>query len=224
MIYFSIPVFFQNARFVFKNLCAFSLAKQRQVFYHKTTLVLGDCFTMRLENLISAQPIIITLDVDAVLFDQLQRVVDAGFSMVELNGIDMPLLRQVMDHFPLLRVGSGNITTAQQLEDCYHAKAHFVTSPGFLPELVQTAAIYSINYLPGIATFSEAMQAQAMGCQQIRPFPASLSFCSQLNKLFPLLRLFPAEIEREDIKHYLNLPAVAAVSMLNPDVLHVEAV
>ena len=92
-----------------------------------------------------------------------------------------------------MRIGAGNIISTQQLEDCYNAGVHFVSSPGFLPSIAQTAAIYSINYLPGIATISEAMQVMALGYHQARPYPANLAFCASLNKCLPMLRLFPAE-------------------------------
>jgi 2-dehydro-3-deoxyphosphogluconate aldolase/(4S)-4-hydroxy-2-oxoglutarate aldolase len=38
-----------------------------------------------------------------------------------------------------------------------------------------------------------------------------------LNKCLPGLNLFPAEIEWEEAEHFLNLPAVSAVSIHNPD-------
>ena len=175
---------------------------------------------MTMDAIIGNQPIMITLDLDQFLFKTLHRIQDAGFSVVEINADDPLLLKQIKHDFPKLRIGAGNIISVQQLEACYQAKVDFVTSPGLLPALLQTAAVYSINYLPGVFTISEAMQAHALGAQQVRPFPADLSFCARLSKSMPLLRLFPAEIEWEEVEHYLNLPAVAAVSMLNPDNLH----
>jgi 2-dehydro-3-deoxyphosphogluconate aldolase/(4S)-4-hydroxy-2-oxoglutarate aldolase len=61
------------------------------------------------------------------------------------------------------------------------------------------------------------MSAMSIGYQHVRPFPANLAFCTVLNKCLPNLNLFPAEIEWEEAEHFLNLPAVAAVSILNPD-------
>lgn len=168
------------------------------------------------EKLFGNQSIIITLDVDSFLFDRLKQVAHAGFSVAEINTTDKELLKTILFEFPSLRIGAGNIITTQQLENCYQAGVHFVTSPGFLPAIVTTAEIYSINYLPGIATLSEAMQAMALGCHQVRPYPTTLSFCALLNKSLPMLRLFPAEIESDEAEHYFSLPAVAAVSMLNP--------
>jgi 2-dehydro-3-deoxyphosphogluconate aldolase/(4S)-4-hydroxy-2-oxoglutarate aldolase len=172
---------------------------------------------MMTDKLFSNQSIIVSLDVDAFLFDRLKQVVQAGFSIVEINTADEQLLKKILHDFPSLRIGAGNIITTQQLEDCYQAAVHFVTSPSFLPAIAQTASIYSINYLPGVATPSEAMQVMALGYQQVRPYPATLSFCALLNKCLPTLRLFPAEIEWDEAEHYLNLPAVAAVSIVNPE-------
>ena len=163
------------------------------------------------------QPLIITLDVDTHLFEKLQLIEKAGVSIVEINSTDPALLKNVLQKFPRFRVGAGNIITTQQLEDCYKTGVHFVTSPGFLPAIAQTANIHSINYLPGIATLSEAMQAVFLGCLQVKPFPATLSFCTLLNKYLPQLRLFPAEIEWDEVEHFLNLPAVAGVSIINPE-------
>ncbi len=171
-----------------------------------------------IDKLIGSQSIIITLDVDTFLFDKLKQIVSAGFSMVEINSAEPTLFKKALTDFPMLRIGAGNIISSQQLEDCHQAGIHFVTSPGFLATLAQTAEIYSINYLPSIATVSEAMQALATGCSHVRVYPAQLNLCSLLNKSLPLLRLFPAEIEWDEAEHFLNLPAVAAVSILNPEV------
>ncbi|WP_058523941.1 multidrug DMT transporter permease [Legionella birminghamensis] len=178
---------------------------------------------MMTEKLFGNQSIIISLDVDAYLFDRLRQIAKAGFSVVEINTCDEGLLKKILGEFPGLRIGAGNIVSTQQLEDCYQAGAHFVTSPGFLPAIAQTAAIYSINHLPGIATLSEAMQVMALGYHQARPFPASLSFCALLNKCLPTLRLFPAEVEWDEAEHYLSLPSVAAISILNPEVKSLTA-
>ena len=176
-----------------------------------------------MDTLAENQSIIITLDVDGFLLDKLQQIADTGFSVVEINCVDQRLLTNVIHKFPRLRIGAGNIVTTQQLEDCYQAGVHFATSPGFLPEIAQTAGIYSINYLPGVATISEAMHALSLGCQQVRPFPADLAFCTLLNKYIPLLRLFPAEIEWDEVEHFLNLPAVSAVSIINPERKQLQA-
>ena len=172
---------------------------------------------MMMDKVTGNRSIIISLDVDAYLFDKLRQITKAGFSVVEINCTDPVVLTNALHKFPMLCLGAGNIVNTQQLEDCYQAGVHFITSPGFLAEIAQTACIYSIDYLPGVATISEAMQALSFGCTYVRPFPATLSFCTLLNKYLPQLQLFPAEVEWDEVEHFLNLPAVRAVSVINPE-------
>ncbi len=178
---------------------------------------------MMIDKITDNQSIIITLDVDGHLFEKLQKITQAGLSVVEINSTDPVLLTTALNKFPQLRIGAGNVVNTQQLEDCYQAGVHFVTSPGFLAAIAQTANIYSINYLPGIATLSDAMQALSLGVSHVRPFPATLSFCTLLNKYLPQLRLLPAEIEWDEVEHYLTLPAVIAVSIINPESKQLQA-
>lgn len=173
---------------------------------------------MLMDKLIGTQSIIVTLDVDARLFKKLQHIAQAGFSIVEINCVEPEILTKVRHDFPMLRVGAGSVITTQQLDACMHVGVHFVTSPGFLPSISQTAAVNGINYLPGVATLSEAMNAMELGCQYVRPFPATIEFCTHLNKYLPSLYLFPAEIKPGDIDRFLNIPSVAAVSIINSKV------
>ena len=177
---------------------------------------------MMMDKITDNQPIIITLDVDKHLSKKLQHITNTGFSVVEINCVDPTVLSSILQEFPKLRIGAGNVLNTQQLEDCYQAGVHFVTSPGFLPAISQTANLYSMTYVPGVATFSEAMQALTFGCSELRPFPAQLSFCTLLNKYLPEIRLFPAELEWDEVEHFLNLPAVAAVSILNPEIKQLQ--
>ena len=172
---------------------------------------------MSIDKLLGNQSVIISLDVDNYLFESLEQVTKAGFNLVEINSTDPKLLSRVINQCPSLKIGAGGIIDTQQLEDCNTAGIHFATSPGFLPAIAQTASIYSMTYLPGVATVSEAMAAMSLGYLHVRPFPAKLAFCTVLNKCLPKLRLFPAEIEWEEAEHFLNLPAVAAVTVYNPD-------
>ena len=167
--------------------------------------------------------VIISLDVDGLLFEKLEWIATTGFSIVEINSTDKHILNKVVIKCPTLRIGAGNIINTQQLEDCHQVGVDFITSPGLLPEIAQTANIYSIHYIPGVATLSEAMQAISLGCKQVRPLPATLSFCTLLNKHLPRLKLFPADIEWEDMELFLNLPAVTAVSVLNPEIKQLKA-
>lgn len=172
---------------------------------------------MIIEKLLGNQSVIVSLDVDNFLFERLEQITEAGFTTIEINSTDEKLLSQIIAQCPRIKIGACGIIDTQQLEHCYQAGVHFTSSPGFLPSIAQTASVYSMNYLPGVATLSEAMAAMSIGFNQVRPFPADLAFCTVLNKYLPNLRLFPAEIKWEEAEHFLNLPTVTAVSIHNPN-------
>ncbi|BCA95902.1 2-dehydro-3-deoxyphosphooctonate aldolase [Legionella antarctica] len=172
---------------------------------------------MIIDKFLGNQSVIVSLDVDNFLFQRLEQIIDAGFNLIEINSTEQDLLSQIIKQYPNIKTGAGGIIDTQQLEICYQAGVHFASSPGLLPAIAQTANVYSMNYLPGVATISEAMTAMSLGYQHVRPFPATLDFCTLLNNALPSLNLFPAEIEWEDAEHFMNLPAVAAVTIHNPD-------
>lgn len=187
-----------------------------EVFYH-LNIVICRRNAMLMDKLIGSQSVIITLNADSTLFEKLEQISKTSGSLVEINSSDEFILRKAIQLFPDLILGAGNVVNTQQLHTCHQANVKFITSPGFLPSLVQTAALYSICYLPGIATLSEAMQAVELDCQNVRLYPSSLEFCTQLNDCFPTLKLFPADVSWEEASHFLNIPSVAAVSVMNLD-------
>lgn len=154
---------------------------------------------------------IVTLDVDHTLQQRLTDCVAHHVTLVELNSHDPALFQHLKKDFPSLCIGAGHIINAEQLEHCHLAHLPFATSPGLLPALVHTADLYHLPYLPSIATFSEAMQAHALGCTHIRPLPATLSFCTQLSRYFPQLALFPAEVLPHESTALSQLPTVKSL-------------
>ena len=180
---------------------------------------------MNIDKLITPESIIITLDVDDFLFDHLQQINQiTNSAVVEINSVNSNLLTTAIKQFPTLCIGAGNITTLDELEICQQTDVEFITSPGFLPEMVQTADMYNITYLPSISTISEAMHAISIGCQNLRVLPTSIALCTTLYRYLPQLKLFPANVTEESIKRYLSLPFVGAISLLNPDPQLLQAV
>lgn len=168
-------------------------------------------------NLYGNESIIMGLVADDLLENHIEHVLQAGFRRIEVQSHDIERLKAIKAKYPNISLGAGMVITTQQLEDCYLAQLDFVTSPGFLPSLVQTASIYSIDYTPGVATVSEAMQVFALGCVQVRPLPATLSFCQTLSQYLPELKQVPADIDWNIAEQYLAIPTVSSVSICNPE-------
>ncbi|HRD69541.1 MAG TPA: multidrug DMT transporter permease [Legionella sp.] len=178
---------------------------------------------MNLDKLLGNQSIIVSLDVTDYLYDRLEEIIKVGLNLVEINSSDQVLLTKVMTQFPTLKIGACGIIDPQQLENCYHANVHFVSSPGFLPAIAQTATIYSMNFLPGVATVSEAMAAMSLGYSHVRPYPAELAFCKTLNKCLPNLKLYPYDVSWDESEDLLSVSTVSAVSVLNPGIKQLNA-
>ena len=168
------------------------------------------------DDFISRNSIVISLDVDALLFNKLEELVKANFTMIEINSSEPLLLKKAIQDFPRVQIGAGNIINSQQLEDCCNAGVSFITSPGFLAPLAQTAEMFSIKYIPGIATVSEGMQVLALDKHNVKVLPANLELCKTLSQTLPLLRLFPI-VPIKEAKEYLKIPGVTAVNLVNPD-------
>ncbi|MEH2509673.1 2-dehydro-3-deoxyphosphogluconate aldolase/(4S)-4-hydroxy-2-oxoglutarate aldolase [Nitrobacteraceae bacterium AZCC 1564] len=83
--------------------------------------------------------------------------------------------KAIISEVPDAVVGIGTITTADDLKRAEALGARFGVSPGATPALLDAAANSSLPFLPGIATASELMQAQAYGFNVLKFFPAEQS-------------------------------------------------
>jgi 2-dehydro-3-deoxyphosphogluconate aldolase / (4S)-4-hydroxy-2-oxoglutarate aldolase len=72
-------------------------------------------------------------------------------------------------------VGAGTVLTPQHADDAMAVGATFLVSPGATSELYAAAKNWRAAWLPGVATASEAMTAQAHGLRLLKFFPAEAS-------------------------------------------------
>lgn len=97
--------------------------------------------------------------------------------------------RAIIAEVPDAIVGIGTILTGDDLARAKSLGAKFAVSPGATPELLDAAAKSDLPFLPGIATASELMQAQARGFNLLKFFPAEQS--GGINMLRALAGPFP---------------------------------
>jgi 2-dehydro-3-deoxyphosphogluconate aldolase/(4S)-4-hydroxy-2-oxoglutarate aldolase len=92
-------------------------------------------------------------------------------------------------------VGIGTILTPDDLAQAVSLGARFGVSPGATPELLDAAAKSDLPFLPGVATASEVMQAQARGFNTLKFFPAEqsggIAMLRALAGPFPQMRFCP---------------------------------
>ena len=113
-------------------------------------------------------------------------------------------------------VGIGTILTPDDLPEAVSLGARFGVSPGATPELLDAAAKSDLPFLPGVATASEVMQAQARGFNTLKFFPAEqsggIAMLRALAGPFPQMRFCPTGgIGAANAAAWLAEPNVLAV-------------
>lgn len=69
-------------------------------------------------------------------------------------------------------VGAGTVTNAEEVRRAADAAARFVVSPGFVPEVFETASELGVLAIPGAVTPTEVLAARRAGAQALKLFPA----------------------------------------------------
>jgi len=112
---------------------------------------------------------------DASLTSDLARVlIDSGLPLVEvtLRTDESWSALEAIVKSEELTVGIGSVSQESELRRALDLGVKFAVSPGFSPELFSIAQQLEIEYIPGVATPSEILNASRMGAQNLKWFPA----------------------------------------------------
>lgn len=125
-------------------------------------------------------------------------------------------IRRIAQEVPEAVVGAGTVRTPDHGHGAIAAGARFLVSPGMTPRLVQTADGWSVPFLPGAATPSEAMALADLGYRALKFFPAEalggIEALKALASPLPDLTFCPTGgIDLEKARKYLALPNIMAV-------------
>jgi Entner-Doudoroff aldolase len=110
-------------------------------------------------------------------------------------------------------VGAGTLRTADDVHAARKAGCRFGVSPGYTSEIAQTCRAVGLPLLPGVATASEVMQANAEGFSFLKFFPATAAggvpMLKALAGPFPDVAFCPTGgITAETAAQFLSLPNV----------------
>jgi len=103
-----------------------------------------------------------------------ETVYSAGIPIVEITMTTpgaLELINDLARRFPDLAVGAGTILDDEMARRCVDAGARFLTSPGFVPEVVAYAKKVDVVVLPGALTPSEVIAAWKAGSDFVKIFP-----------------------------------------------------
>lgn len=105
-----------------------------------------------------------------------RALVEGGVKVLEVT-LRTPVALQCMEAIaravPDAIVGAGTVRSAQDAQDARNAGCRFAVSPGFTEAVAEGCRQAGLPLLPGVATASEVMQANASGYQFLKLFPAS---------------------------------------------------
>lgn len=132
---------------------------------------------MNTRELLALSPIVPVMVIDdaAAAVDLAQALVAGGIYALEITlrtPAALPAMRRIRDAVPQAVVGAGTITQPLQVQQCIDAGAQFGVSPGLTPALANAVQSAALPFLPGVASASELMAAQAAGFDTFKLFPA----------------------------------------------------
>ena len=119
-------------------------------------------------------PVIVLNDV-AHAVPMARALVAGGIRMLEVTlrtPQALACMEAIARDVPEAILGAGTVRSQADAQAAVNAGARFAVSPGYTSALGHACRALGLPLLPGVATGSEIMQAQADGYQQLKFFPA----------------------------------------------------
>jgi 2-dehydro-3-deoxyphosphogluconate aldolase/(4S)-4-hydroxy-2-oxoglutarate aldolase len=145
-----------------------------------------------------------------------QALVDGGVRVLEVT-LRTPVALRAMEAIaravPDAIVGAGTVRSVADAQAARNAGCRFAVSPGYTSEVGRACREIGLPLLPGVATASEVMQAQADGYSFLKFFPATaaggIPMLKALAGPFPDVAFCPTGgITPETAPQFLALPNV----------------
>lgn len=105
-----------------------------------------------------------------------QALVDGGVRVLEVTlrtPAALPAMEAIARAVPGAIVGAGTVRSPADAKAAKDAGCVFAVSPGYTPEVGAACRAVDLPLLPGVATASEVMTAQADGLNFLKFFPAT---------------------------------------------------
>lgn len=101
---------------------------------------------------------------------------NAGIPVAEIT-MTVPgaieVIRQLAIKFPQMVVGAGTVLDNETAQRCLGAGARFITSTGFVPDVVATTLQANVVAIPGALTPTEVIACWRAGADFVKIFPAA---------------------------------------------------
>lgn len=150
--------------------------------------------------------------------DLCQALADGGIRTVELTFTTPDVLTHLRRAAETVArhgasIGIGTVLTADQAKAAIDAGARFLVTPGIRPDVAAVAAAAGIPFSLGAMTPSEVAQAQDLGSDVVKLFPARQlgpGYLKDLRGPYPGVRFLPSGgIDSTNARGYLDAGAIA---------------
>jgi 2-dehydro-3-deoxyphosphogluconate aldolase/(4S)-4-hydroxy-2-oxoglutarate aldolase len=105
-----------------------------------------------------------------------ETVYEAGIPVVEITNTvpnAVSVIAQLAKNYPDLIIGAGTVLDSETAKRCLDAGARFITSPGFIPEVMEFTIKNEVVAMPGALTPSEVIAAWKGGADFVKIFPCA---------------------------------------------------
>jgi 2-dehydro-3-deoxyphosphogluconate aldolase/(4S)-4-hydroxy-2-oxoglutarate aldolase len=105
-----------------------------------------------------------------------ERLYSAGIPVAEIT-MTVPgafgIIRNLAKSFPEMIVGAGTVLDKDTAQRCLDAGARFLTSTGFVAEVIESALSRNVVAIPGALTPTEVIAAWKSGADFVKIYPAA---------------------------------------------------
>lgn len=148
--------------------------------------------------------------------DLLERITlslaDGGLTVLEITLMsdDAYSVIEKLSKRSDLFIGAGTVLNEDQSRKAIEAGAKFLVSPGLNENAVKYARAKSVDFIPGVLTPSEIMQAQLLGCELVKVFPVfnvgGASYIKNLQGPFPTMKwMVTGGVDMKDYKSFMDI-------------------
>ena len=145
-----------------------------------------------------------------------RALVDGGVRVLEVTlrtPVALQAMRAIAQEVPEAIVGAGTVRSVSDAQAAAQVGCRFAVSPGYTSAVGQACQQLGLPLLPGVATASEVMSAQADGFNFLKFFPATaaggIPLLKALGGPFPDVVFCPTGgITPETAPQFLALPNV----------------
>ena len=125
-------------------------------------------------------------------------------------------LVKAIKEYPDMLIGAGTIINVEQCENAINAGAKFIVGPGFNKEIALYCQNKNVDYIPGVVTPTEIMNALEVGLNYLKFFPAGvfggLKAMDALVAAFPQVKFMPTGgVNLDNLKDYIDKKYIFAV-------------